>query len=578
MASNDHRVSAFARAKHRPSPLGLSQIRIGGELLKRASRNFDRLEEANYHPANVFQEAGYSWPGDMEGRTILALTLLAQATGREPQHLNAILDGLGQHCNARGYMGRILELGLFDEQQLSGHSWLLRGLCEHYLWTGSTADLERIETITNNLLLPLRGGYAAYPARPEDRKQSGEAIGSLDTDPSGNWYSSTDIGCAFITLDGATQVYQITRNPQLGELIEEMIAAYLSLDFVGLSCQTHATLSGLRGLLRYCEQTKSQELLSEAERIWALYQNEGMTENHANYNWFGRPHWTEPCAIVDSLLVAMILWRLTGDPQRITEAHDIYYSALGHAQRPNGGFGCDTCVGSDELVLSSASDGLFEAWWCCTMRGAEGLARAVESLAYVCDDSILLPFYCDAEFDLLRADGKTTLAVATDYPYSGRVTVTVRSAPGNGCQRLGLFLPGWVNGDTVRLTVKDEAQPIEVIDGFVHADLPLEKDMRLELQFDIGLRTVGMQNRHSREDCFTLRHGPLVLGASTTGKTHVLAPDTAFEPSGNRGSYTNAQQDLSLKPVNDMLDLPDNIARSIRRQVCFSDPTATKAT
>ena len=50
---------------------------------------------------------------------------------------------------------------------------------------------------------------------------------------------------------------------------------------------------------------------------------------------------------------------------------------MGYAQRSNGGFGCDECIGSETAgVFLSTLENIYEAFWCCSMRGAEGLANA----------------------------------------------------------------------------------------------------------------------------------------------------------------------------------------------------------
>ena len=46
-----------------------------------------------------------------------------------------------------------------------------------------------------------------------------------------------------------------------------------------------------------------------------------MTATYENYNWFGNGHketWTEPCAVVDSLILALELYRLTKDVDVVT--------------------------------------------------------------------------------------------------------------------------------------------------------------------------------------------------------------------------------------------------------------------
>ena len=122
-------------------------------------------------------------------------------------------------------------------------------MIEYYNWKQEEAVLVIIRNIVNNLLIPLKGFYSKYPIKPEQRSFEGDAIGSLTGDLVGNWYSSTDIGCAFIMLDGATHAYQLLELPELKELIDEMIAKFLEIDFLGISIQTHATLSDRKSVV-----------------------------------------------------------------------------------------------------------------------------------------------------------------------------------------------------------------------------------------------------------------------------------------------------------------------------------------
>ena len=62
-----------------------SNIKLWGEFQYRILRNFTRLQEKEYRPEFIFKQTagGYSWPGDWEGRTVLALVLLKDITGAE---------------------------------------------------------------------------------------------------------------------------------------------------------------------------------------------------------------------------------------------------------------------------------------------------------------------------------------------------------------------------------------------------------------------------------------------------------------------------------------------------------------
>ena len=100
------------------------------ELEERLSLNHQRLSEPFYDIDNVFAPIDARWPGDKEGRALLAFVSLLNAGQSEIPCMEKMMEKLPEMLNEKGYLGPIKEE--FFEQQLSGHSWLLRGLCEYY--------------------------------------------------------------------------------------------------------------------------------------------------------------------------------------------------------------------------------------------------------------------------------------------------------------------------------------------------------------------------------------------------------------------------------------------------------------
>jgi len=303
--------------------VGFDQVHAKGELYQRAMKNFDRLETDIYHPENVFPKQHHAssagWPGDKEGRTILGLVLEAQATHRTPVYLEEMIRILPDKLNKKGYLGPI-QRDTIDEQQLSGHGWLLRALCEYYIWKKDTKVKTYIEGIVTNLALPTKGHHRNYPINPAERVAGkGEMSGSSANVVNG-WKLSTDVGCDFIFMDGVVQAYGLFPSNEVKSLIDEMMARFLEMDLVEMKAQTHATLTGLRAIMRYYEITGQKELLPQVEKRYLLYREKAMTENYENFNWFERPEWTEPCAIVDSYLVAIQLWQHTQNPTYLEDA------------------------------------------------------------------------------------------------------------------------------------------------------------------------------------------------------------------------------------------------------------------
>ncbi len=559
-------------------PLGFGSIRLtSGDLLERARRSFVRLQQAPYRPSEVFRPADYDWPGDYEGRLLLAQILLAQALGEEPANLATILDALPDHLNESGYLGPIRADHLVDEQQISGHNWFLSALVALYRWRGEAETLEAIRRVVIGLLLPTAGAYAAYPCDPEQRAAmpEGAAAGSRVDHPIGRWIPSTDVGCAFIALDGATAAYQVlpegSDRKALGQLIDEMIAAYRAIDVRALSFQTHATLSALRGVLRHYETTGDGALLECAAERYATYKAYGMTENYANENWFGRPTWTEPCAVVDSFLVAMDLWRHTGEVGYLDDAHHIYWNALGHGQRPNGGFGCDTCTSAESesgAFLAVHSPGVYEATWCCTMRGGAGLAEAVRQAAWQDDEGVTLPFYHPGEYRARLPQGTLAWTVESSYPYSGEVTLAISEAPEAEAVALRLYVPSWAPRQSVSLVVNGEAAVVRMERGLATIVQRWAPGDRVVMGYEVGLRWERLLRDPSRyPDLCTLRHGPLILGIENENGPIEL-PSTPPRPLG-AGRYRIPAGGYTLAPINQAMYTSDEEALASRVQILF---------
>lgn len=448
-------------------PIECKNIILTGDLAFRVGRNFTRLESPMYRPEDIFGSDKQGWPGDWEGRTLLALCLNESLSGRKAAYLDLIIEELDSQWNRLGYLKEICPAGVINEQQLSGHNWLLRAILELYLAKKEDRFRVMAKRIVENLYLPLQGRFASYPVAPGSRILDGGAVGQIAGEDGQGWLLSTDIGCAFISFDALAQYYQIFGGEELQKLLDEMFEVFSSIDFVASSVQTHATLSALRGVLRYYQASKKEVLLAFAEKLFDLYLTNGITENYANYNWFGRPYWTEPCAIVDSYMVAMNLFRFTKKVEYLMIANKIYYNALLASQRHNGGFGCDMCSGTKESdVFLQVKEGLYEAYWCCSMRGAEGLCNAASNAVLLDGDDIYVTNYVSGEF---QAD-KLTVAIKSRYPYENRAivrikgidkSVTLKFYVPDGATDIGIDQNGALqyshNGSFVTVTVDSDA-------------------------------------------------------------------------------------------------------------------------
>lgn len=481
-----------------------SNIKLRGEFEYRILKNYMRLQEKEYRPEFIFQQTagGYSWPGDWEGRAVLALVLLKNITGAEPAYLEDILQGIYGQLMQNGYLGeRFLDLGKISEQQLSGHNWLLRGLLEAAS-SDSRPFLEKmIKSIVENLYLPTMGAYYRYPLG-ECRRLDGEAMGELQEGSINGWLLSTDIGCAYMSLDALSQYYQIYHDERILPLLEEMAETFMKIDFVGESLQTHASLSGTRGIMRLYQTTGKKEYLDFACRFFELYCQEGMTENYANFNWFRRPKWTEPCAIVDSYMLAMELFKQQKDSKYLFYANKILYNALGHAQRNNGGFGCDLCAvaeGENERLYVQGKN--YEASWCCTMRGAEGLNYAVRNAFLPGEKAGIFTNYLAGKYEFENFK----FTVDTEFPYKGHVKVQFEQCP-EDCQ-IQCYIPEHTDVEKIEVLVDNKSHPAKMENNMLNITISDPCILTLELPFRIY--TSDSLHSSAKKTCW---YGVLQLG------------------------------------------------------------------
>ncbi|HEX8531675.1 MAG TPA: hypothetical protein VF646_16700 [Cytophagales bacterium] len=548
-------------------PISFARIQMDGDLKRRVNRNFDRLEEEKYQPGKVYitGQPDIDWPGDTEGRTLLGLTLDAQAAHRSPKYLAEIIALFPQKANSLGYLGQIEPKGVFSEQQLASHGWVLRGLCEYYLWQKDAKVLGYIRNIVNNLALPTQGYHKEYPIDPAKRTHEGGYGGKEKDQVVQHWKLSSDTGATYIFLDGLTQAYTLVPSAPLKAVIEEMISRFLEIDLITIKAQTHATLTALRALLRYYETTGGAPLLGAVQERYEQYRSQGMSENYENYNWFGRPEWTEPCAVVDSFIVATQLWRFTGKPGYLEDAHHIYFNGLELEQRANGGFGLQSCSGAKDAFVKVAVD---EAHWCCTMRGGEGMSRAVQ-YAFFSDEqtSAVVPFYHNCQVSLAFGKGTLSVREETAYPYEGRVRFTVTESTLPFAPELRLAAPSWTADHALR--VNGKAIDFGREEGFVAATLPLRKGDVLEFTFALRSGSRPAANPNTLAGYHRFYYGPLVLAYE--GDTEITLPEQSQLVREGKDTFRVQGQNVVLRPLTHLMNPQVSEAGKFKRQILFKN-------
>jgi hypothetical protein len=377
------------------------------------------------------------------------------------------------------------------------------------------------------------------------------------------WNLSSDVGCDFIFMDGVVHAYSLFPSADLKGLIDEMMTRFFEMDIVAIKAQTHATLTGLRAALRYYPITGDKKLLSKIEERYKLYHDLAMTENYENYNWFERPEWTEPCAVIDSYLLSVQLWQYTQHPYYLEDAQHIYYNAICHTQRSNGGFGLDNCPGPVDNFLKVNAD---EAYWCCTMRGGEGLAKAIQYSYFQNADTIIVPSFNTSKA-LFKLKGEyISVEQATNYPFTNKVNFKIDSIKNKAKFTLKLFIPQWIKN----VNIYKNGKPCSFTNrnGFAIFISEFQAGDNLEYAFDMHSGKEAIMNiKHSKPGCVRLFYGPLLLGYE--GKTELSVPAITEIIKNSDTSCSLKGEPAGLTPVYHMMDSKVCQSSGYKKQILF---------
>ena len=180
-------------------------------------KSFGRLSAEPYDFAHVFRGGDCAWPGDFEGRALLAFLCHYHIGGRRIPCMERMMAVLPEHTNRYLFIGEIPNGESVNEQQLSGHNWYLRAMLEYAETFGDPLAAEAAKGVFEHLFLPALPFYDRYPL--ERGKTDGGVDGHI-SDTKNGWKLSSDVGCAFMCVDGVSQYYEHTGDPRAAAFLE----------------------------------------------------------------------------------------------------------------------------------------------------------------------------------------------------------------------------------------------------------------------------------------------------------------------------------------------------------------------
>jgi DUF1680 family protein len=154
---------------------------------------------------------------------------------------------------------------------------------------------------------------------------------------------------------------------------------------------------------------------------------------------------------------------------------------------------------------------------CCPPNIMRTLASLDSYLATTDADGVQLHLYAQSQFVVPMGDGRVRLTVQTDYPWDGRIRVSVDETPEDEWT-LSLRVPAWAEGAT--LTVKgDQQQPTAGSYARLRRTWDAGETVELVLPMEVRL-TAADERIDAVRGCVAIERGPLVYAVE-----HVDQPD-----------------------------------------------------
>lgn len=513
--------------KNRTEESGYTLLSVGGDIKRRLLLNVGRLNGEEYSEKNVYKPDSYEWYGDWEGRALLAVTSLGKYFEEISERRDELWSALDKHLNKDGYFGPPIDGKSVNEQQYAGNGWFLRALCLKYDITGSEEIKEKIRKAAYNLFVKSSEEFVKYPI-DLNVDEHGGIVGQLNIKYK-NWKISSDSGCLYISLDGLAEAYRILKDENILSVADLLIKMMNETTLGGKNFQCHAFLSGVRGIIKFGDLL-GEKYYAVAERFFDYFVKANLNAVYEGSGTLGKQAPSEGCAVIDSEMISLRLYLHTGKPEYLELYRKIVENALRVNQRANGGFGCNYFTGATHPYVEILPEGK-EAFWCCTMRGAEGLTDIAENLYSVNGDTVevLLPSESEASF----FDGKVIIKQKTSYPFTGETKFEIEAE-----------MP-------FKLTAKAFSAYDVYIDGKPYNGELLE----INGTSSVTLTMNAKFKNDKFEDKYRFFSGDLLL-----------CSDGREELRGNSSKIT-------LLPIADFSAIPMEMLDNARKRILFDDPS-----
>jgi DUF1680 family protein len=269
-----------------------------------------------------------------------------------------------------------------------------------------------------------------------------------------------------------------------------------------------------------------RELIEAVHRRWRdmvstrMYLTGGLGSRHMDES-FGDPFelppdraYAETCAAIASVMLAWRLLQATGDPQCADVIERTIYNGVLAGSSLDGTefFYVNTLQRRSTRVTAEAAKGRRTPWNACACC-PPNLMRLVSSwdqyIATVAGNTLQIHQYATSQITAVVGGGEVGLAIETDYPWDGRVKVTVEQAP-EGPWSLALRIPDWCQSASVRAGLA-EPESIRTAGRWTSEARVWQPGDEVVLSLDMPARVTQPDPRiDAIRGCLALERGPLV--------------------------------------------------------------------
>jgi DUF1680 family protein len=280
------------------------------------------------------------------------------------------------------------------------------------------------------------------------------------------------------------------------------------------------------GAVDVAMETGDRELIEAVHRRWRdmvatrMYLTGGLGSRHMDES-FGDPFelppdraYAETCAAIASVMLAWRLLLATGDPQCADVIERTIYNGVlsGSSLDGTSFFYVNPLQRRTCRVPAEGSRGRRSPWnvcACCPPNIMRLMASWDQYLATVTKDTVQIHQYATSKIAATVGGGRARLSVETNYPWEGRVKVTVEEAP-DGAWSLALRVPDWCQSASVKVG-SAEPETIRAAGRWTSAAQVWQPGDEFTLSLDMPPRVTQPDPRiDAIRGSLALERGPLV--------------------------------------------------------------------